>query len=185
MKHVLSATVALAFGLGVAISAQAQAPQGNMAQGNTVQAPMRAAPQTAPQQPRMAGSAQMQQSRINYPKSHTAMVKEAQSRLKLAGFYQGKIDGKMGPKTKQALAQFEQQHGLPVTHQLNRRTCAALISTQVTGVGSSTPHQAAPGQANGMSRSMTGPAPMQAPGTGGSNSGGANAGTANGPNAGR
>lgn len=195
MKHVLSAAAALAFGLGVAISAQAQAPQGNMAQGNMGQGNMgqgHNVPQTANQPPRMTGMtgpAQMQRSRVHYPKSHTAMVKEAQSRLKRGGFYNGKIDGRMGHETRQALAKFERQHGLPVTNRLNRRTFAVLILTPVAGVGSSMPHQPGPGQANGMAHPMTGPAPTQAPGAGGpyggSNGGGANAGGANGANAGR
>src|SRR4051812_49420773 len=185
MKHVLSAGVALAFGLGVAVAAQAQAPQGNMAQGNTaqrnmVQAPMRAAPQPAIQQPRMTGSARMQRSRITYPKSHTAMVREAQSTLKQDGFYNGKIDGKWGRKSQQALARFEREHNLPVTKQLNRSTFAALISAPAGGaagnVGSTMPRQPAPAQASGMTRPMTGPAPTQAPGARGPNGGGNNAG---------
>lgn len=181
MKHVLSAAAALAFGLGVAVSAQAQAPQGNVAQENMGQG--HNVPQAANQPPRMTGPAQMQRSRVHYPKSHTAMVKQAQSRLKLAGFYNGKIDGRMGHKTRQALAQFERQHGLPVTSRLNRRTFAALISTPAAGVGSSMPHQAGPGQANGMTHPMTGPAPTQAPGAGGPN-GASNGGGPNGANPG-
>jgi hypothetical protein len=199
MKHMLSAAVALAFGLGVAVSAQAQAPQGNTTQGNMGQrnmargtiapAPMRAAPQTVTQQPRMAGQAQMQRVRVNYPKSHKAMVKEAQTTLKQAGLYNGKVDGKWGHKSQQALAQFEKQHNLPVTKQLNRSTFAALTSAptggSAVGVGSTMPRQPAPAQATGMTRPMTGPTPTQAPGAGGSNGGGSNAGAANGATTGR
>lgn len=161
MKHVMSAAVALAFGLGVAVSAQAQNTNTNMAP-----APASA----ATQQHRTTGPAQMHQSRVNYPKSHKAMVKEAQTRLKQAGLYNGKIDGRWGPQSRQALAQFGKQHNLTVGKELNRSAFAALMTTPAAGVGSSTPHPTAGGQPNGMAQPA--PAPTQAPGAGGSNGGG-------------
>ena len=161
MKHVLSGAVALAFGLGVAISAQAQNANTNRAPAQTP---------AATQQHRTTGPAQMRQSHVNYPKSHKQMVKEAQTRLKQAGLYNGKIDGKWGARSRQALAQFGKQHNLPVGSKLNRSTFAALMSTPTSGVGSSTPHQTGSGQPNGMAQPA--PAPTQAPGAGGSSGSG-------------
>jgi peptidoglycan hydrolase-like protein with peptidoglycan-binding domain len=161
MKHVLSGAVALAFGLGVAISAQAQNANTNMAPAQTP---------AGTQQHRTTGPAQTRQSHVNYPKSHKQMVKEAQTRLKQAGLYNGKIDGKWGPQSRQAFAQFGKQHNLSVGKELNRSAFAALKSTPATGVGSSTPHPTAGGQPNGMAQPA--PAPTQAPAAGGSHDSG-------------
>ena len=39
-------------------------------------------------------------------------ITAAQEQLKAAGLYTGGVDGIMGPLTKQAIQQFQQQHGL-------------------------------------------------------------------------
>jgi|ERR1051325_8441127 peptidoglycan hydrolase-like protein with peptidoglycan-binding domain len=53
-------------------------------------------------------------------------ITAAQEQLKAAGLYTGGVDGIMGPLTKQAIQQFQQQHGLQVTGALDQQTMAAL-----------------------------------------------------------
>jgi peptidoglycan hydrolase-like protein with peptidoglycan-binding domain len=55
-------------------------------------------------------------------------IKAAQQQLKTAGDYKGSVDGKMGPEMKQALEQFQKQHGLQATGALDQETLAALQS---------------------------------------------------------
>ncbi len=57
-------------------------------------------------------------------------IKQVQEQLKTAGFYKGEADGKMGPETKQALQQFQQQNGLQANGELDQQTMAALQSNQ-------------------------------------------------------
>ena len=66
-------------------------------------------------------------------------VKQVQEKLQQEGLYHGPIDGMAGPETKQALAQFQQKHGLKQTGTLDRETLAALNASSTTGMGSSTP----------------------------------------------
>ena len=62
-----------------------------------------------------------------------SQVKQAQERLKSTGFYKGTADGKMGPETKQAISEFQQQQGLTKTGTLDQETLAALNSNQSSG----------------------------------------------------
>jgi peptidoglycan hydrolase-like protein with peptidoglycan-binding domain len=62
-----------------------------------------------------------------------SQVKQAQERLKSAGLYKGTADGKMGAETKQAISEFQQQHGLTKTGTLDQETLAALNSNQSSG----------------------------------------------------
>jgi peptidoglycan hydrolase-like protein with peptidoglycan-binding domain len=41
-------------------------------------------------------------------------VRQVQAALKSAGFYQGEVDGKMGPMTKGAIREFQRVNGLEV-----------------------------------------------------------------------
>ena len=59
--------------------------------------------------------------------AHTRMLQRA---LNQKGFNVGAVDGIMGPKTQQALSQFQQKNGLPATGQLDRKTIAALAGGQ-------------------------------------------------------
>jgi hypothetical protein len=52
--------------------------------------------------------------------------KEIQQALKNAGFYQGPIDGKIGPQTQEAIKQFQQANGLQVDGKVGRHTWAKL-----------------------------------------------------------
>ncbi len=57
-------------------------------------------------------------------------TKEIQQALKNAGFYQGSIDGKMGPLTREALREFQRVHGLTVDGIVGKKTWAQLAPYQ-------------------------------------------------------
>jgi peptidoglycan hydrolase-like protein with peptidoglycan-binding domain len=49
-------------------------------------------------------------------------VKQVQQHLKSSGLYKGEVDGEIGPETKQAISQFQQQNGLNQTGALDQQT---------------------------------------------------------------
>lgn len=49
-----------------------------------------------------------------------------QTRLQQEGYYQGAVDGTMGPLTRQALADFQADHGLAITAAVDESTMAAM-----------------------------------------------------------
>ena len=51
---------------------------------------------------------------------------EIQTALKSAGFYAGNIDGKIGPKSKQAIEDFQKANGLKVDGKVGPKTWEAL-----------------------------------------------------------
>ena len=55
-------------------------------------------------------------------------AREIQQALKQAGFYQGSVDGKVGPKTQQAIKEFQQAHQLKADGKVGPKTWAALAS---------------------------------------------------------
>lgn len=65
-------------------------------------------------------------------KAQASGVKEAsrdrdiQTALKKAGFYAGAIDGKIGPRTKKAIEEFQKSKGLVVDGKVGPRTRAEL-----------------------------------------------------------
>jgi len=66
-------------------------------------------------------------------------VSQAQQKLHQEGLYHGNIDGVLGPETKQALRQYQQQNGLSVTANLDRQTWDHLFGGPPGGHGSSMP----------------------------------------------
>ena len=58
--------------------------------------------------------------------SSNSIVVAAQQQLAEQGYYRGQIDGVIGPQTEQAIAQFQNRHGLQVTGSLSPDTIAAL-----------------------------------------------------------
>jgi peptidoglycan hydrolase-like protein with peptidoglycan-binding domain len=72
-------------------------------------------------------------------------IRQAQQQLKSQGLYNGRVDGKMGPETAQAISKFQQQNGLPQNSQLDQQTLAKLggngsgTGMSTNGSGSSTP----------------------------------------------
>lgn len=57
---------------------------------------------------------------------NSAIVRIAQEHLSNLGYYQGKIDGIMGPKTRAAIKQFQREHGLKADGVLGPKTNRAL-----------------------------------------------------------
>ena len=55
-----------------------------------------------------------------------AQIKQAQQRLREAGFYKDTIDGIIGPNMTNALRQYQAKHGLPATGELNEATRKSL-----------------------------------------------------------
>lgn len=78
-------------------------------------------------------------------------VSDIQQKLQADNLYQGKIDGKLGPQTRRAIAEYQKQNGLRVTANLDRQTRDSLLGTTGTAtpptssLGTSTaPSQGAP-----------------------------------------
>lgn len=57
------------------------------------------------------------------------VVRQAQERLKIAGFDPGPVDGMLDARTQAALRQYQRQQGLPVTGALDAATRKALAIT--------------------------------------------------------
>lgn len=57
----------------------------------------------------------------------TMTKKQIQEALKNAGYYDGNVDGKIGPKTKAALKEFQQSMGLKVDGIAGRNTKEKLL----------------------------------------------------------
>jgi HEAT repeat protein len=55
-----------------------------------------------------------------------AQIRQAQKRLKEKGFDPGSVDGSLGPRTQEALRQYQATHGLSVTGKLDGATLKAL-----------------------------------------------------------
>jgi len=53
-------------------------------------------------------------------------VKDIQTALKNTGFYNGAIDGKLGPKTKKAIEEFQKSKGLKADGKVGTKTWAEL-----------------------------------------------------------
>ncbi|MGE5270982.1 MAG: peptidoglycan-binding domain-containing protein [Thiohalocapsa sp.] len=119
MNHALRTMMALVLGAGLAATAQAHGIHARNATPTQHRTAMRA-------MPTMGMHQQLSKNQ----------VKQAQRALKSDGFYRGKIDGKMGPKTKQAVAKFQRKEGLSQTARLDRSTLMRLTNA---GVGSSMP----------------------------------------------
>jgi len=54
------------------------------------------------------------------------VVADVQASLQEQGYYQGEVDGLMGPQTRQALADFQRDHGLITTAALDEPTLSSL-----------------------------------------------------------
>ena len=70
--------------------------------------------------------------------------KQIQTALKNAGFYNGNIDGKIGPASKRAIEAFQEKNGLKADGKVGPRTWAALQS-YLSGQAPSTTETAASG----------------------------------------
>ena len=78
--------------------------------------PPSAAPQSAVEKPAPQVASQDKDSRN----------KDIQTALKNAGFYAGSVDGKLGPKTKKAIEEFQKSKGLKADGKVGPKTWAEL-----------------------------------------------------------
>lgn len=70
-------------------------------------------------------------------------VKQAQQVLVLQGYEIGAVDGRLGPRTRAALRQFQEMHGLAPSGELDAGTRAALgLEGSAAGGGSAPPREA-------------------------------------------
>jgi osmotically inducible lipoprotein OsmB len=78
-------------------------------------------------------------------------IKAVQTELQTAGLYKGRVDGIMGPKTRDAIKQYQTQAGLQQSGRLDQPTLAKLID-----VGQGTQNAMNPQQGNGGTPAGTG-----------------------------
>ena len=62
----------------------------------------------------------------NQPYATDSRVSEVQSALARAGYYDGKIDGQLGPGTRRALRNYQRDHNLGVTGHIDQALIEAL-----------------------------------------------------------
>jgi peptidoglycan hydrolase-like protein with peptidoglycan-binding domain len=91
----------------------------------------------APNAIRNMPSAESSQHWLNTANPSKDDIRWAQVKLYMMGLYTGSLDGIPGPKTKQALAQFQKSNGLDQTALLDLPTADALIGGDNAGQGSS------------------------------------------------
>lgn len=74
---------------------------------------------------------QMEQSAAAQPaRMSREEIRQAQRVLQERGYYRGQIDGIVGPRTREAVAQYQRRQGLPQTAQLDGRTVDSLMQEQ-------------------------------------------------------
>jgi peptidoglycan hydrolase-like protein with peptidoglycan-binding domain len=64
-------------------------------------------------------------------------VMEVQQKLQADNLYSGKIDGRLGPETRQALRSYQKENKLRVTARLDRETRNSILGNEGTGQASS------------------------------------------------
>jgi hypothetical protein len=60
-----------------------------------------------------------------YGYGNASTIVEVQRRLARAGYYRGRIDGIMGPRTRRAVRAYERDHGMPAYGVIDRQLPAA------------------------------------------------------------
>jgi len=122
-KLVLATASVLALGIGgAAVDHAANA-------GNTV-------PNAGWNMSLASGNSQHLQTAANLSKDD---FRQAQLELRNMGLYNGSLDGVVGPETKRALEQFQENNGLDRTARLDGQTMVALFGNIGISQGSSMP----------------------------------------------
>jgi peptidoglycan hydrolase-like protein with peptidoglycan-binding domain len=105
------------------------------------------------QQPQAQGAEAQPQASQNQE-----LVKQAQEKLSAAGHEAGPADGMIGPKTRDALKEFQQSKGIEPSGQLDRQTLAELGVSDAASASSGS--SAAPGSSGPSSSSEPGAQPQ-------------------------
>jgi peptidoglycan hydrolase-like protein with peptidoglycan-binding domain len=101
-----------------------------------------------------------------------AEISDVQQKLQADNLYSGKVDGRLGPKTRRAIADYQKQNGLRVTANLDRQTRDSLLGTMGTAAPPASATRTTPAPSQG---GVNAPAPNQGganyhPAPGGGNS---------------
>lgn len=164
-KLLTATVVASSLALAVSASAQSMNQRGQAGQGS------------------QGATAQMGQGRGAPVYLGPEAVRQIQQKLKEQGQYDGQVDGIWGPNTKQAVRQFQQQHGMSATGNLSFATLQQMgisldqLASSETGSGGQT--AASPDR---QPRSPQGSGPAR--GSGNMGTGGMGGGMGGGPGAG-
>jgi peptidoglycan hydrolase-like protein with peptidoglycan-binding domain len=101
-----------------------------------------------------------------HTEGHPGDIRQAQERLKDAGFNPGPADGQLGAQTKEAIREYQKSHGLPQTGQLDEPTRELLMAQKPTDApgrmrtpGGSDREKTTPGESMPGGRSPGGPGP--------------------------
>ena len=123
MKQVLAAvTAAISLGIAVPSYAADQARSSDLSPGVYIFA------QNQTKNPQLT--------QLN-PVASSEVIKQVQQQLKAAGIYEGEIDGKLSSETQEAIEQFQDDKGLPLTGNLDPEIMAALQKDSSNTPGSS------------------------------------------------
>jgi peptidoglycan hydrolase-like protein with peptidoglycan-binding domain len=100
--------------------------------------PLLASGQRAPSTPGTGGAPEVggsgsgtrmeRQEQRGHTEGHAGDIRQAQERLKDAGFNPGPADGQLGAQTKEAIREYQKSHGLPQTGQLDEPTRELLLA---------------------------------------------------------
>jgi len=60
-----------------------------------------------------------------------AEIRQAQTKLHADGYYNGPIDGIVGPKTHSAVTAFQNKQGMPANGELDAATVASLNNSKM------------------------------------------------------
>ena len=63
---------------------------------------------------------------VSRKRAPTFSSRQIQLALKAAGFYEGPIDGKLGPRTKESVKAFQRSNGLTADGRVGSKTALAL-----------------------------------------------------------
>jgi peptidoglycan hydrolase-like protein with peptidoglycan-binding domain len=151
--------VALALGGCSLFERHNESTQSNAGYTPPASSQAQAAPSTTAQKPATAQAAQPStgtSAARSGTRADRDAVMQAQQKLQSDGLYKGKVDGIMGPRTKQAVMAFQKQSGLKQTGMLDQQTMAQLSSSSGSGQGSATGTSTPPASSRAPTAGSTG-----------------------------
>lgn len=97
---------------------------------------------------KQAQSGQMQQKQQMSQRHSPEVVKQVQEKLSSQGYDPGPVDGKMGPKTQQAVKKLQEDRSLQASGQLDQQTLATLGLDQAGSASTGASGSASGGQSS-------------------------------------